>query len=204
MKNKKIVSIFLFGFIVSASVCNAQNLPLGWNSLWRMAYLNNLPQLQGEIQRALKYGTLDKEINANIAGTTVLAEAIKHGNYEMVKLLLTHKANVDLAQDKAERGSGGASLLLDKTTNPGIWELLIKHGFNVNFESKFPLKDTPLIKAVKLDRPDLFVFLVENGAHINAQNANGETALSIATKRTHYPDSIEAKEIVDYLNARRG
>jgi len=60
-------------------------------------------------------------------------------------------------------------------------KVLIKNNINLNYISNKE-NDTPLIFALKLRKPIVANFLIENGADVNVVNKQNESPLSIATK----------------------
>jgi ankyrin repeat protein len=93
-------------------------------------------------------------------------------NYDLVHLLLESGARPD-----------------DNATGSAIWdqnlriaELLRSYGANIDHLSR---GETPLLRTVKARRLHLLKWLVDHGADINFQDAEGFAALHYAVKRDH-------------------
>lgn len=121
----------------------------------------------------------------NRLGKTSLYDACVLGYIDMVKILVTHGANIN------HRTRNGDSVLhmavFQEQTE--IVEYLIEQGANVNIETHGGR--TPLLVASRKSL-DIVELLVANRANVNHHNKYGETALYIAT--------FEGKmHIVEYL-----
>ena len=87
-----------------------------------------------------------------------------------------------LANARSDGPGWGSTPLLNWAIQGGhlrMVELLVRHGAEVNpyADPKVTLDNSPLHNAVYKRRPDIAVFLIENGAKINAQDYDGYTAL---------------------------
>jgi ankyrin repeat protein len=72
-------------------------------------------------------------VNERINGTTLLGEAVRKGNYEVVELLLSKGADVN-----ATDGNGEAPIVIAACSNHklAIVELLVSKGANVNVKDR--------------------------------------------------------------------
>lgn len=127
------------------------------------------------------------------AGFTPLIAAASNGdrNKEVVRLLLQHGANVNVACGETLETVKNGPLALGRLTpllsavpqgNYETVELLVNAGANVNAKDVRGL--TPLALAVSSDRPDprIVRLLLAKGADPGLQSKNGETALDWANK----------------------
>ena len=104
-------------------------------------------------------------------------------NYDLARLFLESGARPD-----------------DNAVDSAIWdqdlriaELLRNHGANIDHQSR---GETPLLRTVKARRLKLLKWLIDNGADINFQDANGFSALHYAAKGTH--TLVQVEELVSY------
>ena len=106
----------------------------------------------------------------NEDGDTLLHYAINDENYEIVKLLLEHSANVNAKDYYGDTP-------LHNTNNYEIAKLLIEYGANVNAKNEFgstPLHDVSDYNTTKL--------LIDNGADMNVKNKYGDIPLHLAIR----------------------
>ncbi|UYV77187.1 hypothetical protein LAZ67_15000032 [Cordylochernes scorpioides] len=97
-----------------------------------------------------------------------LFRAIRNGNLEEVKKLLEEGVEVNVELDSEEMSEYNHEVMED-----GWRGVLIDC-------------DTPLHLATKMKNFDMFRFLVDNGANINASNANGKTVLYNSIYYEHF------------------
>jgi ankyrin repeat protein len=134
-------------------------------------------------------------------GQTILMTAARTGNRDVVKLLLDRGANVAATEETL----GENALMWAASENHGdVVTLLLQRGADVNAKSKslsFPkpsfglegvLTILPrgawpaLMYAARDGAPDATRALVEGGAELNYQDAEGTTALVRALENSHY------------------
>ncbi|HKO98407.1 MAG TPA: ankyrin repeat domain-containing protein [Pyrinomonadaceae bacterium] len=113
----------------------------------------------------------DVNVRDKRTGTTALEHAVKNAYREMVQLLLSSGAKVNLQNDAGET----ALMMIDEdATSDLIWDL-------VNAGADLKLKDkhgnTTLIEIADTNNLDALRTLLDAGADVNAKNADGETAL---------------------------
>jgi len=134
-------------------------------------------------------------------GTTVLMNAARTGNPEVVRLLIDHGADV-----KARGKDYGETALVWAVAenHPGAAEVLIAHGAEVNARSsalqrekdRFGLEGvltilphgswTPLMYAARQGSTEAARVLVDRGAELNTADPDGTTALMYAIMNGHY------------------
>uniref|UniRef100_A0A8D0CA49 M-phase phosphoprotein 8 n=1 Tax=Salvator merianae TaxID=96440 RepID=A0A8D0CA49_SALMN len=111
-----------------------------------------------------------------------LRDAIKNGNYALVKMALNSKEEYNLDQED----SSGMTLVMLAAAggHDDILRLLIRKGAKVNFRQKNGT--TALIHAAEKNNLTTVAILLEAGACVNLQQNSGETALMKACKRGNY------------------
>jgi hypothetical protein len=108
------------------------------------------------------------------SNTTALEHAVRNANREMVQLLLSSGAKVNLTN-----ASGETVLMMfdDDATSDLMWDL-------INAGAKVNLKDdggnTALMQAATADNLEALKALLDAGAEINTRNKSGRTALMLA------------------------
>ena len=117
----------------------------------------------------------------NEQGKFALRFASKNGDIDMVEVLLTRGAQIDL-QDSNHLGS---SALYEASSNGHIdvVELLLKHGANIDIQKNNGT--TPLFIACEKGHFKVAELLIEKGANVNLQMNDGLTTLLIALDRGH-------------------
>jgi hypothetical protein len=142
-------------------------------------------------------------VNARDAGgNTALHLACAKGRTEVVKYLLSLKADVNARNARQETALHSA--IRFEADNTALVELLIANGAMIN--AKDIEGETPLHRAASLALPNSVALLVEKGADVNARRAGqwGWTPLFAAVVTTVSPNStetqrIKASEIVRFL-----
>lgn len=140
----------------------------------------------GAVEEAIKSGA---DLNPWCAwGDTLLNDAIKTGNLEIVKILIDNGAYVE--------GQGNCVTPLSTaivSNNENVVDFLISKGANVNNNAREnDVFNYPIIMAAHLNEPSILEKLIKAGADVNIKDSNNETALIIAAESGH-------KNIVEIL-----
>jgi len=111
--------------------------------------------------------------------TTALEHAVRNANREMVQLLLSSGAKVDL-----KNASGETVLMMfdADATSDLMWDL-INAGAKVNLKDDFG--NTALMQAATANNLEALKALLDAGAEINIKNKSGRTALMLAASEGH-------------------
>ncbi|KAI8795849.1 ankyrin repeat protein [Biomphalaria glabrata] len=132
--------------------------------------------------------TKPKPPNVNSETTTgcrAIWWAVKHGNIQLTKLLLsTNKCEVNFTEKET-----GYTLLYRAilSNSPAIVKELLHAGANVNTKLHFDSGAvTPLIKAIQMNNLDICQLLINNLCNLHAVIENGCTALHIAVVLRRY------------------
>ena len=158
--------------------------------------------------------------NANVydeaTQTSALDQAVENGNREMVRLLLSSRANAngsgirrsplmwlrdsatpELVVDLISAGAvvnqtdenGGTPLMnAASISNLAVVKTLIRMGARVNLSNNDG--ETPLMRAAANEDPNVIKVLVELGADVNAHDKDGKTALLLAAS-SDKPETIK-------------
>jgi len=137
------------------------------------------------------------DVCANVNGVTPLHYAtetinLKEGNdnYEIVKLLITHGADVDIKENSFGQDRNSPLHWAVLTAHRDIVELLIEKNVDINSMGQFG--HTPLHIASNKNNLDIAKFLIAKGAEVNAKDEMGHTPLHSAAFCGH-------KDIVELL-----
>ena len=134
--------------------------------------------------RALAY--TDDRLNETeeARGSTPLAEAIEHGNREIVAVLLDAGARINV------RSSWGrtALMFLSEASSSELVRDLISAGAKLN--ARDDRGDSPLMSAAGSAPSTVLTELIRAGARIDATNSAGETALFVAA-RSNNPEAVK-------------
>jgi len=111
--------------------------------------------------------------------TTALEHAVRNANREMVQLLLSSGAKVNLTN-----ASGETVLMMfdGDATSDLMWDL-INAGAKVNLKDDFG--NTALMQAATANNLEALKALLDAGAEINIKNKSGRTALMLAASEGH-------------------
>jgi ankyrin repeat protein len=144
------------------------------------------------------------DVNAtDVIGFTPLMYAAQNGNLEVVKLLLSKGANVNVVSAPPgglpvkngviQLGQMTPLLLASAGSSVDVVKTLVAAGANVNVKEARGM--TPLMAAVSTDHGDLNILkaLLAAGADVNAKSLAGETALDWAQKAGATPAVAELK-----------
>ena len=113
---------------------------------------------------------------------SAIIKAIHKGNFEIVKMLVSHGANLE-----SENESNHALIAAVYAGDIRIIKFLIKSGANVNIENRWG--GTPLQSAIYSGRLDIIELLIANGVntnHIDKEHPQNETPLMLAAKEGKY------------------
>ena len=156
-----------------ASPDNAVNSYSGDTAL-HFAVRNNFTDVAGYL--------IKKKANVNAKNknnVTPFFEAMNQGNYELMELLLDHKAGKE----------PGAVLYAAQKNDVKLAAFLLDNDFPVNVSEAGGNGDTPLHIAARNRNMEMINLLLKRKADMNAGNAEGNTPLHIAA------DSFEYKNV---------
>ena len=138
------------------------------------------------------------DYHGRVAGTSVggtcLNWAVEADDMEMVELLLTNSAKVNLKD-------GGGSTPLHWAAQQGrasIAELLLAHKADAN--SKDDDGYTPLHWATKYEHKNIAELLLANGAKVNAKDNDGDTPLHLMATSPMLDQATQGENIRSRLN----
>nr|XP_034971020.1 M-phase phosphoprotein 8 isoform X2 [Zootoca vivipara] len=127
-------------------------------------------------------GEDENDSAAEAISSAQLRDAVKNGQYAVVKMALNSKEEYNLDQEDA---SGMTLVMLAAAGgHDDIIRLLIRKGAKVNCKQKNGT--TALILAAEKNNLTTAAILLEAGAYVNLQQNNGETALMKACRRGNY------------------
>lgn len=133
-----------------------------------------------EITKIIWNAGASKSVNAvDENGWTALMYAIQNGNTEMVKFLLTKKANLNIVT----KDGNTALIFASENGNTEIVKTLLAAGAKVNTINKYG--QTALMYASQNGHTDIVKVLLDSGANVNAMNTYGGTALMTAADKGH-------------------
>ncbi len=131
-------------------------------------------------------------VNTVSEGYSPLFLAIHDGHTEAVRLLLERGANPNLTDINS--GHRAALHFASEYNRTEIAKILLVHGADLHRKTKYT-GETPLVMAVVRRHFELAEMLLEKGANINDQNAEGNTALHVAASRY---DNVTTKFLLDH------
>ena len=122
---------------------------------------------------------MDVNLRDPRSNTTALEHAVRNANREMVQLLLSSGATINLKNTSGET----VLMMFDAdATSDLMWDL-------INAGAKVNLKDnsgnTALMQAATADNLEALKALLDAGAEINIKNKSGRTALMLAASEGH-------------------
>ncbi len=125
-----------------------------------------------------------------------LYKAIHNKDSITVKNLLDKKANPDF---KKKVGFFEMSMLILAVQNNDISDvkLLVSHGAKVDWRDAF--SSTALMYAAALGNKDIILYLINNGADVNAKDKQGNSVLS-AAKESKNSEAIEI--VTSFINKK--
>jgi ankyrin repeat protein len=117
---------------------------------------------------------MDVNLRDKRSNTTALEHAVRNANREMVQLLLSAGANVNL-----KNGSGETALMMldGDATSDLVWDI-INVGAKVNLKDNFG--NTALMRAATTNNLEALKTLIDAGAEVDARDKRGHTALMAA------------------------
>jgi ankyrin repeat protein len=114
-------------------------------------------------------------------GHTFLTIACEGGFSEIVTILLTHGANVNLPNSY---GHTPLMLACDEGF-PEIVTILLKHGANTDIPNYNLDNYTALMMACQRGHVEIVTLLIKHGANVNIRNKAGNTAYTLAQNNNH-------------------
>lgn len=170
--------------------------------------LHAMQSIDDQLLNAVEGGDLDlvkdlisRNANVNVLSLnesgTPLSRAALVGDPKIVRYLLEHGAQVDLANksDVTPLMNAAAAILPSKDTYVDVIEILLE--YNANIHAKNKIGETPLITASRRGKAQIVKLLLDRGAQVNSYNNDGDTALIEASKR----DEFEAADLLLKYNA---
>lgn len=110
-------------------------------------------------------------VHCKSGGKTALQVSCHQGHLDIVKLLLSYNAEIDLQDDEGDTALHYAAF----GNQPEIVDLLAKKG--ANLDSINQAKCTPLHIAVNKGHLECVKVLIRNGCNVNLQDSDGDTTL---------------------------
>ena len=153
-----------------------------------------------QVAKLLHHDGTDIDVRGS-NGRTPLFPAARHGDLEMVQVLLDYKANVNAQNNSGwtpiHDVSAGSSTILNnfRQSRPDVTRVLLEHGADVNAVNVNYGK-TPLHIAVVNLRIDVVRVLLEHGADVDARDNEGKTAFQSLSANRHH-------EIMELLSEYR-
>lgn len=140
---------------------------------------------QNDVEKVRSLALTDQNLNSpdRSGGTTVLADAVQRGNREIVGILLSAGAGINV------RNSAGQTALMFLTDHASV-ELvrdLLGAGAKVNARDDFG--DNALMNAAGSGSAAVLKELITAGARVDATDRSGETALFFVT-RANTPETV--------------
>jgi hypothetical protein len=139
--------------------------------LVKAAFEDDLKAVKELLAVGVGVNVVDKDTD-----TTALAQAVEHGDAEMVLALLGAGADVNLRDGTRQT----ALMALSDDTSADIVRTLLAAGAKVNLKEEDG--DTALTLAAGRVKEDVLRVLIEAGAKVNARNNDGQTALMAAAQ----------------------
>ncbi len=148
-------------------------------------HLLHIAAQNGNVERVkglLEDKVIKKPIDVDARDTqhmnlTPLMRAAEYGHLEIVQILLTHKARLDLGDNVGRTPVHIAAIY----GQPDILQVLIDAGGDKNIRDS--LLQTPLTRAADMDEPECIKVLLENGADVDLVGPDGWTPLIFAVER---------------------
>ncbi|UZW12681.1 ankyrin repeat domain-containing protein [Clostridium pasteurianum] len=124
------------------------------------------------------------------------------GNYDIAKILIEHKATVDIEfkgySNGKEKGYTPLMYAVSNDQKYDIVKLLIDNKANVNHKASSD-GYTPLIAAVNFERYTIVDLLIKNGADVNAADNKGKTVLEYAcNQNVEYASYTIIKNLLEH------
>jgi len=131
-----------------------------------------------------------------IALNKSLLRSVEEGDIQAVQRALKNGANVNAKNSEGELEGLTALMIASFKGHTEVAELLITRGAHINTRisesNEFAEGTTTLMLATIMGRVHIVKLLLESGANVNAEDGDGRTALSYATKdKQPYADVIK-------------
>jgi hypothetical protein len=137
----------------------------------------------------LRHSGADLEVRFE-GGNTPLKSAAWTGDFEMVRVLLNYKADVNARSDAGwapihavSEGFQISVIPNNCQSLPDVARLLLEHGADVNAQISDGSGRTPLHVAMEYNRAEVIRVLLEHGANVGAEDNNGRTPFQIASAK---------------------
>jgi len=142
------------------------------------------------VEELLLYGAnIEERVTGKPNNWTAIHFASFHGNEAAVKILIDHKADINIKEDK---GLTPLHIAI-KENHLTIAEMLILQGAEVNTKNNNGL--TPLHEAARNGEKELAELLLDHGAEVHSVSKDNNTPLSLAVKEKY-------SDIADMLKSK--
>lgn len=155
------------------------------------AFRNNPDEVKKLLIKGADVDEVDKDVDA-----TALAEAVAHGNLEMVTTLIDAGADVNRRNNLGQT----ALMFLTDDSNVAVVRALIAAGAEVNLRDESD--QTALMSAANLEDGAILQALLEEKAEVNVSSTSGQTALMVATGQGIAANVRALLTAGAYVNAR--
>jgi ankyrin repeat protein len=135
----------------------------------------------------LRHNGADVEVHFE-GGNTLLNPAAWTGDFEMVRVLLNYKADVNARSDAGWTPIHAVSQGHQGTVIPNVYQslgdvarLLLEHGADVDAQISDGSGQTPLHVTMQFNNVEVVRVLLEYGANVGAEDSQGRTPFQIAS-----------------------
>ena len=136
-----------------------------------------------------RYKGTDVRVHGQI-GRTPLHSAAWYGDFEMVRVLLNYRADVNARSDGGWTPIHHVSQGHQDTVIPNVYQslgdvarLLLEHGADVNTQISDGSGTTPLHLSTEFNNLEVVRVLLEHGANLDAEDSKGRTPYQIASAK---------------------